>query len=1039
MKNETKVNSNYLSKLLLTLGLCLILLPMFAQNKTITGKVVDLSGEAIIGASIKVVGTTTGTITDAKGFFTLTKVSKGKLLISYIGYKSIEEEIGNRTIVNVTLIEDAKMLQETVVIGEFGVKRVGRSIGAAVQNVKGSDIAESGRENFIDALQGRVSGVNITASSGSPGASSTVVFRAPTSISGNNSPLYVIDGVPMSNSTFDMNSQLAVAPSTSTLGAQNDYSNRGSDINPNDIEQVTILKGAAAASLYGSDASNGAIIITTKKGRSGAVKVTYSNNIKFDQVSRVPDFQTTYDQGSYGTTNYYNSKKWGAPYAPGTVLYDNLNNLFQTGISQQHNLAFDAGNDVMTIRASAGLIDQTGVVKVAGYTRKNISVAGTLKLAKWMTLSTSMQYVNSTNTKVAKGAGGILDLAMTWPQTDDMRNFLAPDGTSMRYPNKYQDIDILNPYFDMFRDKRYDVTDRFISTMNLTISPIKDLEFRALVGWDTSAGTYITSINPQFTGSVTKSGSFDQSNVIESDPTINLLASYTKKFNKFNFSLSGGYNQQETGSKTLAVHGSNFYVQDFQSINNCDPLSVVDLTSTRTRRVQALFGSFGASYNDMAFVTLRARNDWTSTLPVNNNTYFYPAVDVSFMVSELPFMKKYADTWNYLKLRGSVARVGKDATPLSILPALTLQPSTGAGFAYGFYGPNLSLKPELDDSWEVGVEGRLFGDRLNFDWAYYNTDSKDQIIQGFRMSYATGFILNNRNMGSFRTRGTEFLVNYDFLRTKDWTINAGVNGSKNWSKVLALPAGVTEYYGSATWLSGNIRNGIMVGSPITTVTGLDYQRNKKGQVLIDPTSGTPLVNSTWSVLGDREAKLNFGFTASVKYKNVSLSCLMSGKLGTQVVNGTKRIMMTNGTSLESVAQRTSMLPVVFTGVLKDGKQDSATPTTNNIAVRLGDLSSGYAGADPDWIEKDINYLNMSELRLSYSFDKKLLSKLTGNMVSALSVYAAGTDLFVLTNYSGIDVSGNGASSAVGGTGGVGFDMLSLGAPRGLSCGLNITF
>jgi len=1039
MKKQTKVDSSFLSRILLTLGFCLILLPMFAQNKTITGKVVDLGGEPIIGASIKVVGTSTGTITDSKGFFTLSKATKGKLLISYIGYKAVEETVGDRTIVNVTLMEDAKMLQEAVVIGEFGVKRVGRSIGAAVQNVKGSDIAESGRENFIDALQGRVSGINVTASSGSPGASSTVVLRAPTSISGNNSPLYVIDGVPISNTTFDMNSQLAVAPSTSTAGAQNDYSNRGSDINPNDIENITVLKGAAAASLYGSDASNGAIIITTKKGRLGTARVTYSNNIKFDQVKRSPAFQTMFDQGSFGTTNYYNSKKWGAPYSPGTTLYDNVGNMLQTGISQQHNLSFDAGNDFMTIRASAGLVDQTGVIQVAGYTRKNVSVAGTLKLAKWMVLSTSMQYVTSTNTKVAKGAGGVLDLAMGWPLTDDMRTYLAPDGSSMRYPNKYQDIDILNPYFDMNRDKRYDVTDRFISTMNLTISPVKDLEFRALVGWDTSASTYITSINPQFTGSVTKSGSYDQSNVIESDPTVNLLATYSKKLDKFDFSLTGGYNQQETGSKTLAVHGSNFYVQDFQSINNCDPLTIVDLTSTRNRRIQALFASFGASYNNMAFVTLRARNDWSSTLPVANNSYFYPALDVSFMVSELPFMKKYADTWNYLKLRGSIARVGKDAQPLSILPALTLQPSTGAGFAYGFYGPNMSLKPELDDSWEVGVEGRLFDNRLTFDWAYYNTDSKDQIIQGFRMSYATGFILNNRNMGSFRTSGTEFLVNYDFLRTRDWTINAGVNGSRNYSKVLELPAGVTEYYSSATWISGNIRNGIMVGNPITTVSGLDYQRNKKGQVLIDPTSGTPLVNSTWSILGDREAKLNFGFTASVKYKNLSLSCLMSGKLGTQVVNGTKRIMMTNGQSQESVAQRTSMLPVVFNGVIKDGKQDTATPTVNNIAVRLGDLSSGYAGADPDWIEKDINYLNMSELRLSYSFDKKLLSKLSNNLISALSLYAAGTDLFVLTNYSGLDVAGNGTSSAVGGTGGVGFDMLSLGAPRGLSCGINITF
>ncbi len=1038
MKNETKVNLNFLSKLLLTLGFCLILLPTFAQNKNITGKVVDITGVPIIGASIKVAGTSTGTITDANGFFSLSVPAKDKLIISFIGYKAVEEVIGSRTVINVTLTEDATMLQETVVVGEFGVKRAARSIGASVQNVKGSDIAESGRENFIDALQGRVAGINVTASSGSPGASSTIVLRAPTSISGNNSPLYIIDGIPMSNTTFDMNAQWAVPPATSTLGEQNDFTNRGSDINSNDIESITVLKGGAAAALYGSDASNGAIIITTKKGKAGVGRVTYSNNIKFDQVNRIPQIQTMYDNGNYGTTNYYNGAKFGALYTPGTTLYDNVGNLFKTGISQQHNVSFEGGNDYSTIRASASLLDQTGVVDVADYQRKNISIAGTVKLAKWLDLSGSMQYDNSTNNKVAKGAGGILDLAMRWPLTDDMRNYLAPDGTSIRYPNRYQDIDILNPYYDMYRDKRLDVTDRFITSMNLTIRPLKDLEVRALFGWDVSASTYITSINPQFTTAVAKSGSYDRSNVVENDPTMNLLATYSKKVDKFDFSIQGGYNQQETGSRTLAVHGNNFYVQDFESINNCDPATIVDLEATRVRRVQAVFGSFMASYNNMAFLTVRGRNDWSSTLPVQNNSYFYPAADLSFMLSELPFMKDHSDTWNYLKLRGSIAQVGKDAPPLSIQPALALQTTTGAGYAYGFTGPNTALKPEIDQDWEVGVEGRLFDNKLNFDLAYYDTQSRNQIITGFRMSYATGFVLNNRNMGSFDSNGAEFLVNYDFIRNRDWTFNLGVNGSKNWSKVLSLPPGVSEYYNSATWVSGNIRNGIMVGSPITSLTGLDYQRNKKGQILIDPTTGIPLVNSTWSVIGDREPELSFGFTASLKYKQFTLSCLMSGKLNTQVVNGTKRIMMADGASMESVAQR-QMGAVVFKGVIKDGHQDSANPTVSDIAVKLGDLPAGYAGADPDWIEKNISYLNLSEVRLSYNFDKKLVSSLTGNIVSAFSIYVGGSDLFLLTNYSGIDPVGNATSSAVGGTGGVGMDMLSIGAPRGYSCGLNITF
>lgn len=1038
MKKETTVNLNFLSKLLLTLGFCLMLFPMSAQNKTITGKVTDMNGEAIIGASVKVVGTSTGTITDIKGFFTITKPAKDKLQFSFIGYKSVEELIGNRTVINVSLIEDAQMLQEAVVVGEFGVKRAARSIGASVQNVKGSDIAESGRENFVNALQGRVSGINVSASSGSPGASSTIVLRAPTSISGNNSPLYVVDGIPVSNTTFDMNAQWAVPPATSTLGEQNDFTNRGSDINSNDIESISVLKGGAAAALYGSDASNGAIIITTKKGKTGKGRVTYSNNIKFDQVNRIPQLQTMYDQGSFGTTNYYNASKFGAPYAPGTTLYDNVGGLFKTGISQTHNLSFEGGSENATIRAAASLLDQTGVIDVADYQRKNISIAGTVKLAKWLSMSGSMQYTNSANNKVAKGDGGILDKAMRWPLTDNMKNFLAPDGTSIRYPNKYADIDILNPYYDMYRDKRLDVTDRFITSMNVAITPLKDLEIRALFGWDVSASTYLTAINPQYTTATVKSGSYDRSNVVENDPTMNLLATYSKKAGKFDFSISGGYNQQETGSRTIAVHGNNFYVQDFISINNCDPTTIVDLEATRIRRVQAVFGSFMASYDNMAFLTVRGRNDWSSTLPVQNNSYFYPAADLSFMLSELPFLKEHSDTWNYLKLRGSIAQVGKDAPPLSIQPALALQTTTGAGYAYGFTGPNKALKPEIDQDWEVGVEGHMFNDRLRFDLAYYDTQSRDQIITGFRMSYATGFVLNNRNMGSFDSNGAEFLVNYDFIRNKDWTFNLGVNGSKNWSKVLSLPPGVSEYYNSATWVSGNIRNGIMIGSPITSLSGLDYQRNKKGQILIEPTTGMPMVNSAWSVIGDREPALSFGFTASVKYKQFALSCLMSGKLNTQIVNGTKRIMMGNGTSLESVAQR-SLGAVVFKGVLKDGKQDSANPNVSNISVKLSDLTAGYTGADPDWIEKNVNFLNMSEIRFSYNFDKKLLSTLSNNLFSALSVYVGGSDLFLLTNYSGIDPVGNATSSAVGGTGGVGMDMLSIGAPRGFSCGLNITF
>ncbi|MBP1641224.1 MAG: SusC/RagA family TonB-linked outer membrane protein [Bacteroidetes bacterium] len=1021
------------------LGCCLLIalftvVGAYAQTKTIKGKVVDEKSQPMIGVSVVIKGTKTGTITDEEGSYSISASPKDVLSFSFIGYKASEEKIGSRTTVNVALNEDSQMLQEAVITAEFGVKRAARSVGAAIQNVKGSDIAESGRENFIDALQGRVAGVNVTSSSGSPGASSTVVFRAPTSISGKNSPLYVIDGIPMSNTTFDATTQAA---STTLSATQNDYTNRGSDIDADNIESMTVLKGAAAAALYGSDASNGAIIITTKKGRSGKAKISYNTDIRFDQVYRYPKEQTTYDQGTYGTTNYYSSVRWGAPYAAGTKLYDNVKELLKTGVSQKHNVALEAGNETMTLRASAGLLDQTGVIPVASYKRKNLALSGSMKANNWLSFDGSLQYVNSENHKVAKGVGGVLDLALKWPSTDNMKNYLAADGSSIKYPDKYGDTDILNPYYDLYKDKRYDTSDRFISALNMIITPLKDLQVRAQFGWDVSASTYITCINPQFTTSTTKAGSYDQSNVAESDPTLNLLASYKKSIKKFDFNAQVGYHQLEVGSKTLAVYGSNFYVQDLQSINNCAQSTITNTQITKKRRVQAVSGSLEMSYNNMAFLTLRGRNDWSSTLPVDNQSYFYPAADVSFMLSELPFLKKHSETWSYLKLRGSAAQVGKDADPLSIKPALQLQTTTGAGYAYGYTGPNNQLKPEMNTAWEVGVEGRMFDNRLNFDVSYYDTHSKDQIISGFRMSYATGFVLNTRNMGSFKTNGTEFLVSYDFIRNHDWSLNVGVNGSRNWSKVLSLPNGVTEYYNAYTWVSGNIRNGIMVGSPITTITGLDYQRNKKGQILIDPTSGLPLISSTWSVLGDREPKLSYGFTALVKHKNFSLSCLFNGKLGATIVNGTKRLMMTYGTSTESVTLR-NRGAVVFNGVLKDGKQDSSTPTVSNIAVKLADLN-GYTGSDIEWIEKGVNYLTLSEVRLSYNLDAKLIAKLTKNLVSKCSVFVAGSDMFLWTNYSGIDPTGNANSAALGGTGGVGYDMLSIGTPRGYSFGFNITF
>ncbi len=1003
-------------------------------TKKRSGKVVDPKGEAIIGANIMVKGTSMGTITDIDGHFNINAADKDQLKVSYIGYTTKIITVGNSAAINITLEEDSRSLDEVVVTAEFGMKRVARTIGSSVQNVKASDIIESGRDNFISALQGRISGMTVTSTGGAPGSSTTVVLRSITSISGNNQPLYVVDGIPMNNSTFDPTNFAGDSFSTRNL----DFASRGNDFNPEDIESMTVLKGAAAAALYGSDASNGAIIITTKKGQAGKGRVSYSNMFRWDTAYGYPDMQTKYANGAYGTTNYYYTSRYGGLYPEGTNLYNNIDAVMQTGFTSKHNVSVEGGSEKATLRAAASFLEQTGVIKKTDYSRMNITLSGKAEITKWLRFEASMQYTSTTNNKALRGTDGPLYLAMKWPQVDNMSNYLDADGSLMRMPDYYTDTDLLNPLYGLNKNKFYDESDRFISNAAVIITPLKNTFIRAQVGWDIGTQTFETSTHPYYYDNNAGSGSYNLSKSNFSDPTLNILAGYNNDFfnKKVTFSAQVGYHQVENGVTRLSTYGSNFSVVDFQSINNCDASTITSEKTTTKRRIQAISGQAEFGYNNMAFITLRARNDWSSTLPKANNSYFYPAIEGAFIPTELSFLKenKYID---YLKIRGSIAQVGKDAGPNEIDPQLEATGLTGGGYRYGYTGPNKNLKPEMTTSKEIGFEGRFLDNRVNIDFTYFWTHCADQIVKGFRLSYATGFVLNNMNVGTFNTEGWEAHIDADIIRKSNgFRWNVGVNASSTKSKVVYLPENVSEYYNAYTWNSGNIRNGIMVGHSVTTLTGLAYTRNDAGDILIDPTTGLPLKNSTWSVIGDREPKLRFGFTTSLNYKGMRLSAMFSGRYKATVVNGTKRSMMETGTSWESVNLR-ERGPVIFKGVLKDGNQNTTTPTQNNISVSYQTYGSSiYTGGDEDWLEKGVNYLRLQELRMSYTLPSNLLKK---SLISNANIYIAGNDLLTWTNYSGIDAVGNTVSAAAGGTGGEGYDVWSLPNPRGISFGINLTF
>lgn len=1008
---------------------------LVAQH-AVRGKVTSSSGP-IEGATVTVLGGKISTKTDADGNYSIRAEIGATLRFSSVGYLTKEVVVSANTL-SVRLEEGTSDIEEVLVTAEFGMKRIARSVGSAVQHIDGQTISESGRENFISALAGRVPGLNISSTSGSPGASTTVVLRNITSISGNNQPLYVVDGVPMNNSTFDPLGGMA-GGGEDTYSVRNlDFSSRGNDFNPEDIESITVLKSAAAAALYGSDASNGAIVITTKKGVAGKGRITYSNYFKWDKAYGYPEMQDKYANGYYGTTNYYYQTKWGGLYPDGMQIYDNIASILQAGTQNRHNVSVDAGNDNATLRAGFSQLGQKGVLKNTNYDRTNLSLSGQAQVTDWLKFEGSLQYTKTSNDKALKGTDGPLYRAMLWPMVDDVSNYLDADGSHMRIPNYYLDGDLLNPLFALNKNKFFDKSDRFLSNVAMNITPIEHTFVRAQVGWDVGMQTYETSAHPYYANANAGSGQYNlvQSNF--SDPTINILVGYNNDFfdNRFTFSGQVGYHQLENAITRSAMNGTRFIVPDFQSINNTDPTTQTGNQVNTKRRIQAISAQFEFGYNNLAFITLRGRNDWSSTLPVKNNSYFYPAIEGSFILSDLDFMKSVR-VIDYLKLRGSIAQVGKDARPLSIDPQLITTDLTGGGFKYGDTGPNPNLRPEITTAHEVGFDARMFNNRLNASFSYFQTKNDDQIVSGFRLSYATGFVLNTMNVGAFKTWGWEGHIDGDIIKKPDGvTWNVGVNASRGFSKVLYLPENVSEYYNPYTWNSGNLRNGIMTGHPITTITGYAYQRNDQGDVLISPSTGLPYTEDSHSIIGDREPKVRFGFMSSLSYKNVRVSTLFAGRLGASVVNHTKRSMMTSGTSWESVQRRESG-PFIFNGVLRDGNENTDHPTRNNIVVDYNLYGATvYGGSDEDWFEKNVNYLRMQEIRISYRIPQQLLKR--AKILSAMDVYFVGNDFFTWTNYSGIDAVGNTVSAAAGGTGGEGYDVWSIPNPRGFSVGLSLT-
>jgi len=1012
----------------------------YAQPKTVTGYVTDAgTNETLPGVNVIIKNTTTGTSTDSRGFYSIS-VSPGQVLeFTSLGYAPYEVTVGTSNTINAKLSPDVLNIED-VVITALGIKSERKNLGIAVTDVKGSEVAQSQRLNFVDALQGRVAGMTINQSSGLPGASSSVVIRGISSLSGSNEPLYVVDGLPYNNRTFTTNvlaSGLISGPSLENR--YTDFTNRAADINPDDIESITVLKGPEATSLYGVDASNGAIIITTKRGKAGELKVNYSNSFSLVKITKYPEIQKVYGQGNNGINDITSFNYFGEPYPADSVLYDNIKAFFKTGFSQRHNLSMDGGSEKLSYRLSYSYSNVGAVVDGAG--QKKINISNTLhgELSKYFTYDYSMAFTNDFVDGIFKSTYGPVIGLLRWPSGDDAANYLNPDGSRRKLTSAAGEFD--NPYFNVNKNNYTTKTNRITSVTALNFIPTEWLRFVGKVGFDIYGNQNYILRHPESNLAYSYGGLIDDAVANNRSFNIEYYAAFNKKVGVFDIDMKVGSTIYDYAYKSVAGFGQGFLDPNFESLNNIPPDKQRTRTVLQERRVIGAFAVLTLNWNDILNFQINGRNDWSSTLPMENNSFAYPGANMTLLFSEMPYFKDL--NWLSLaKIRAAYGVARKDPPPYGVYPALESQATTGGGYAYGFTGPNPLLKPEKTTSFEYGFEVRVFKNRLGLDATYYRKQSVDQIISNLRLSYGTGYVLSVMNGGTMWNSGVELQFFGVPVQNQDlrWEISANFN--KMWSELTYLPTGLTEFYNSDTWIYGNTRNGAIVGEPTTTLSGLPYLRNNNGDILINPQTGLPLRKTIFGSIGDRNPDFTMGIINRLTYKNFELSFLIDTRRGGDVLNATEHMLVTTGLSMSTLNRYE---PVVVKGVLRDGLENTSTPTWNNVQIIPG-LNSNYYYTTPnnglmneeDFVERDINWVRMKDVTLSYNVPKSFLASKV-KAIQTLSLFVTGTDLFLLTNYRGLDPVILGNNAAVLGSGSAGMDYGNFPLPLGMNFGIKVGF
>ncbi|MFB6454894.1 SusC/RagA family TonB-linked outer membrane protein [Chitinophaga sp. Hz27] len=1023
-------------RLLTIMSLIVLLLPhlVYAQQ-VISGTVTSSEREALPGVTVRVKSNNVNTTTDAQGHYSI-KANPGQALeFSFIGFKNQTVIVGSTNKIDIVLVSTETGLNE-VVVTALGIKKERKGLGYAVQEIKSTELLKNKDPNLINSLNGKIAGVNVTNSGGAPGSSASIIIRGGTSLERNNQPLFVIDGVPMNNSTGQGdNSAFDGSVNISTTN-----SNRAMDINPEDVESISVLKGPAAAALYGLQAAAGAIVITTKKGVEGKAVISVTPRFTTNVVNRLPKQQSKYKQGSNYTGAFTDQTglSWGPEFAPGEKVYNNMGDFFQAAHAFDNSFNISGGTKNNKFFLSASNLTQTGIVPTTGYDRSSVRFNGEQVLGRF-TFGVNATYAVSSTQKTLTGTGlwgsngsGYMESIIAWPRSDNMKNWLNPDGSKHRLiPNIPLDDDSDNPYWLINKNPQSDQTNRFIGSIYTNVKVTNWLDATYRLGLDNFTTNFRSLISP---GSSVKlawqNGMLSETNKRYNFVNSNFMLNFHKQIQDFDLSLLLGHTTEDYYTRSTSIRAESFIIPGLISLNNAINANRYSNDNIYRHRLMGMYGEFRASYRSLLYLSVTGRNDWSSTLPVAYRSFFYPSFSGSFVFSEL--MKDHP-VLSFGKVRASWAGVGKDTDPYVTQtglfgPELTI----GGGFRNYWQQGNPALRPEHTNSYEFGTEMRFLNNRIGFDFTYYTIRSVNQILSP-RVSNATGYILKSVNAGLIENKGIELTVTGTPIRTSKLSWDVTLNLSHNAGRVKELPGAIPILYVTDVQV-GNSKAASFDKGAFMGLSGSKWVTDSAGHLILDAKTGLPTPSTaTTSYVGNREPKLIGGLNNSISYKNFSFNMLWDFRVGGDVYNGTEWLLTFYGLSEQTLDRGQT---TTFTGVALNQTTGKYEPVTKTVVKDEKYYRDYYLKNAPFFIQS-VNWVRLRSLSLTYAMPAEKLKRMP--WLRGASVTVSGTNLLLFTNYKGMDPETSAAGAGVIGSGSVGIDYAGVPATRGYAVGLNFKF